>query len=67
MVQKLMDLLGSMRFWILTLTGVLALLNGVAVIPAVQAWLLGVAALGTLDSVASRIGGAVDGSGVSVK
>lgn len=57
MLQKVLGILGSVRFWILTLTAILALLNGQPVIETIQVWLGAVAALGTFDSIASRFAG----------
>lgn len=57
MTEKVLDILASVRFWIITLTAVVAVLDGNAVLTVVQAWLAAVAAIGTLDSVATKIGG----------
>jgi len=57
MSSKILALLGSIRFWILTLTAVLAVLQGASLIDTVQIWGVAVAGVGTLDSVASKIGG----------
>lgn len=56
MIQKILGILSSVRFWIVTLTAVVGILNGQDVSMVIQVWLGAVAALGTLDSVASRIG-----------
>lgn len=58
MMQKIVAILSSVRFWILTLTAILGMLNGQPVVMVLQVWLAAVAALGTLDSVANKIGGA---------
>lgn len=57
MMTKLMELLGSLRFWQVTLVAVLAVLDGQSVIPVMQVWLGAVAAIGTFDSIASRFAG----------
>lgn len=57
MFTKIGALLGSVRFWIIVLTAVLAVLNGQPVLETVQIALAAVATLGTLDSVASRFAG----------
>lgn len=57
MKDKIVGILSSVRFWIVTLTAVVGVLNGQDVVTVVQVWLAAVAGLGTLDSVASRIGG----------
>jgi len=64
---KLTDILKSVRFWIVTLTALLAILqsyvdaghlwNVSEVLTIVQVWLATVAGIGTLDSVAERVGG----------
>lgn len=61
-VEKILSILMSVRFWILTLTAVLGLLNGQPVVMVLQVWLGAVAALGTLDSVANKIGGSTTNS-----
>lgn len=57
MQAKIAGLLGSVRFWIIVVTAVLALLNGMPLIETIQVALAAIVALGTADSVASRIGG----------
>jgi len=63
-MKKIKAILGSIRFWLLTLAmggevanltlaGTLTLDSGFVV---VQTWLLAVVALGTLDSVATKFG-----------
>lgn len=65
MKNKIKMIAGSIRFWIITLTGVIAILEGIAItggfdilatIDVIKIWLVAVAGLGTLDSVASKIG-----------
>lgn len=60
---KLLELLGSLRFWTLTLAAVVAELTGIAksgfnlidLLNIIQVWLLAVAGVGTLDSIAKNI------------
>lgn len=61
MLQKLLPILGSVRFWIIVLTAVLAILNGQPVIETIQVALAAVVALGTFDSIASRAAGTKKG------
>lgn len=61
LLDKLLSIFTSIRFWILTLTAVLGILNGQPVVTVLQIWLAAVAALGTLDSVANKIGGKTSG------
>lgn len=56
-VSKIGGILSSVRFWILTLTAVISILNGQDSVSVVQVWLGAVVALGTLDSVAKNIAG----------
>ena len=54
MWAKKMELLGSRRFWQLTLTGALELVKGsqpdlADTLTVIQAWLLGITAIGTVD------------------
>mgnify|MGYP001595230333 CR=1 FL=1 len=57
MPQKILVLLGSVRFWIITLTAILGVLQGQDPMLVGQLWLGTVAGVGTLDSIASKIGG----------
>lgn len=57
MTNKVLSILTSVRFWVITLTAVIAVLDGNAVLTVIQVWLASVAAIGTLDSVALKIGG----------
>jgi len=57
MLEKVLNILGSVRFWIVTLTAVVGVLNGQDVSTVVQVWLAAVAGLGTLDSVATKFSG----------
>lgn len=62
--EKVKLLLSSIRFWIVTLTAVLAILQQVSsgvvdmnsVIDVIKIWLGVVAGLGTIDSVAIKFG-----------
>ena len=65
MKDKVLALLGSIRFWIVTLGFVLAFLTTfetegfvlATLLENIRNWLLAVAAVGTADSIASKIGG----------
>lgn len=57
MASKVFKILGSVRFWIIVLTAALAVLNGAPLVETVQVALAAVVGVGTLDSVASKIGG----------
>ena len=65
MQNKIKAITGSIRFWIITLTGVIAILESIVMtggfditvtLDIIKLWLVAVAGLGTLDSVASKIG-----------
>jgi len=60
---KLGAILGSVRFWIVTLTAIIAVLEAhagggglTAILDVVKLWLITVAGIGTADSIAERIG-----------
>jgi len=55
MISKVVALLGSVRFWIVTLTAVISVLNGAPVLETFQVWAAAVVGIGTLDSVATKI------------
>lgn len=57
MASKIMEVLGSVRFWIVTLTAVISVLSGTDLLTTFQMWAAAVAGIGTLDSVAKKIGG----------
>jgi len=65
MLDKIKKVVGSLRFWILTLTAITAVITGieksgfnlVSLLDTIQVWLLAVAGLGTLDSIAQNISG----------
>jgi len=67
MMLKLKALSGSIRFWILTLTAVLVILEQLSVglldiaivFRTVEVWLGAVVALGTVDSLATKFGAAL--------
>jgi len=59
MYAKKIELLGSRRFWQLTLTAALELVKGsnpemVDVLTVIQAWLLGITAIGSWDKMAKK-------------
>ena len=63
-IDKLKDLFGSVRFWVVTLTAIVAILEanigggGMAeMLEIIKLWLITVAGIGTVDSVARKIGG----------
>ena len=62
MKDKITALLGSIRFWIVTLTAIVAILETTvtgfdlaAVLEIIKVYLVTVAGIGTLDSVAEKI------------
>jgi len=61
MKDKVKALLGSIRFWIVTLTAIVAVLEGwgdmATVLDVVKLWLLAVAGIGTADSIAKNLSG----------
>lgn len=57
MVDKIKALLTSVRFWIITLTTIVMVLEGKPFMDALQLWSAAVVGLGTLDGVASRFAG----------
>lgn len=57
MIQKLGLLLGSIRFWGITIIAIAAIFQGHDVGMTIDTWLAAVVALGTLDSVANKVGG----------
>ena len=64
MQNKIKAILGSIRFWIVTLGWVVFMLEGIEVdgytmallFTSIEGWLGTVVAIGTLDSVATRLG-----------
>lgn len=58
MNDKIKALLGSIRFWIVTLTAIVAILESLGdlamILDVVKIYLLTVAAIGTLDKVLKR-------------
>ena len=64
MIEKVKSILSSIRFWIVTFTAVVAILIGIEksgfvladFLNVAQIWLLGVAGIGTLDSIAEKLG-----------
>ena len=62
MVNTLKEILGSVRFWFVTISMIIAILSFYGIIPdevrnIIIAWLGTVTGIGTLDKVASKIGG----------
>ena len=62
MWAKKIELLGSRRFWMLTLTGALELVkvqnpDMAQVLSVIQTWLLGITAIGTVDKFGRLAGG----------
>lgn len=60
--QKVGALLGSLRFWLLTFVAVIMILQAKGIIDAavfdiIKTWLIAVFGVGTLDSIASKVGG----------
>lgn len=60
--EKVKELFGSRRFWMLTLTAVLQLLklqnpNMADVLTVIQTWLVGITAVGTVDYFGRKVGG----------
>lgn len=61
MPTKILDLLGSIRFWLFTMAATIAILQVYGIIdPQVTKilviWLTGVGGVGTLDSIAEKLG-----------
>lgn len=57
MTNKVKALLGSLRFWLVTITAIVSILNGSPVLETFQVWAAAVTAIGTLDSVAKKAAG----------
>lgn len=57
MLEKIKQILGSVRFWIVTMAAITGILEGQEVLQVIQVWLAAVAAIGTLDSVALKFSG----------
>lgn len=57
MINKIKDLLTSVRFWIVTLTAIVSVLQGMPVLEVFQAWAAVIVGIGTLDGAASRFAG----------
>ncbi len=55
MIEKIKALVGSVRFWIVVLTAILAVLNGQPVIETVQVALIAVVGIGSVDSFALKL------------
>lgn len=62
MKAKLLEIFGSVRFWFVTVSAIVAILSFYGVIPdeirnIILGWLGTVTGIGTLDKVAEKIGG----------
>lgn len=60
MKKAIIELLNSRRFWLVTITAVIAIIELYLPDPIFQiikVWLIGVTGIGTLDSIATKIGG----------
>lgn len=60
--SKIGELLGSLRFWLLTFVAVIMILQAKGIIDnatfdVIKTWLIAVFGVGTLDSVATKFGG----------
>ncbi len=55
MIEKIKTLFTSVRFWIIILTAVLAILNGQPLIETVQVALIAVVGIGSVDSFALKL------------
>ena len=59
---KIKELFGSLRFWLLTFVAIIMILQSKGLIDAevfniMKTWLVAVFGVGTLDSIAGKIGG----------
>lgn len=57
MLKKIGALLSSVRFWIIVLTGVIAVLNGADPAQTIELSLAAVVGVGSLDSFGKKIAG----------
>lgn len=57
MIQKIGQLAGSVRFWIVVLSAIVAVLNGSPLLDTIQVALAAVVGIGTLDSVGKSFAG----------
>lgn len=62
MITSIKEILGSVRFWFVTISALIAILSFYGVVPdevrnIIIAWLGTVTGIGTLDKVAGKIGG----------
>jgi len=64
-MTKIKELFGSIRFWLVTLTAVVAVLQGYVtnevfiiadILTTIEIWLGAVVGVGTLDSIATKFG-----------
>lgn len=58
MVDKIVHIASSIRFWFITFAAILAVLAGADIIWTAQGWAIVVAAVGTIDKLGESIGGA---------
>lgn len=54
MLEKIGAILGSVRFWVIVLSSIVAVLNGAPLLDTIQLALAAVLGVGTLDSVATK-------------
>lgn len=67
MLDKIKELAGSIRFWIVTLTAILSILqiysegdpNLVQLLDIIKVYLMTVVGLGTADSIATKLGSSI--------
>lgn len=67
MIEKIKELFGSIRFWMVTLTAILSILQVystgdpqiVELLDIIKTYLIAVIGLGTMDSVATKFGAAI--------
>ena len=54
MIEKVLALLTSVRFWVIILSAIVAVLNGNPLLDTIQVALAAIVALGTIDSAAVK-------------
>ncbi len=57
LASKIAKLLGSDRFWLITATAVVSYFNGIDPLTVMQVWAAAVVGIGTVEKVATKIGG----------
>lgn len=69
-MTKIKELFGSIRFWLVTLTAIVAILHGYVdtglfiitdILTVVEVWLGAVVGIGTFDSIATKFGISISG------